>query len=190
MRCIGITGGIASGKSSVAKLFRYRNIPVFDADIVARHGYDDVDWTFLYHFDSEINCEQGVDRAVLRALIARYPVILDMLAEQLHPYVWQKWHDFKREHQRRGTGVIAAEVPLLLECGWQNAYDAVWVTHAPQWLRIQRVFKRHTMNEATLRAILERQYRDHERCSLADVIIPTAHGKADMALHVWRYLDK
>lgn len=188
MRCIGITGGIASGKSAVAKLFRFRNIPVFDADLVARQGYDGVDWRFLRCFDNEINLEQGVDRFVLRTLIARHPKIVDMLSEQLHPFVWRQWHDFKKQHQRLGSALIAAEIPLLLECGWQNAYDVIWVAHAPEWLRIQRARTRHTMNEATLQAILARQYRDHERCAMADVIIPTAHGKADMALHVWHHL--
>jgi dephospho-CoA kinase len=182
---LGLTGGIASGKSTVCRMFALQHIPVFDADATVHrlyHTREAVAW-FAKYFP-EVMREGKVHRPSLLHAILAQPAILEMVENFIHPLVWQEERLFWKRTTRFGTVMTISDIPLLLEAGRAGEYDAVIVVTAPLWLRKQRALKRHGMSEEKFTHICAQQCDEHERLHHADSVIPTGAGKAETARQV------
>jgi dephospho-CoA kinase len=186
MVILGLTGSIAMGKSTIARMFRDLKVPVHDSDaevhrLMARGGaaVAAVEEAF-----PGVVKEGAVDRAALGARVFGRPAELKKLERILHPLVARSRQKFWRRHKGRGTPVVVYDIPLLFEVGADVLCDAVVVVSASKSMQRQRVLRRPGMTQERLTSILARQMPDAEKRRRADFIVPTGLGKAVSRRHV------
>ncbi len=185
MRRVGLTGGIGSGKSTVAQMFADLGAWVVDADAIAREvvapGSEGLA-ELVEQFGSQILTDNGdLDRAAVAAGVFSDPSARERLNAIVHPLI-----------ARRTTELIAAipqdavlvhDVPLLVELGMQATYDLVVVVDAPDDVRIQRLVQRG-LDEDDARARIAAQASRDERLAVADVIIENTGDLDDLRTQV------
>lgn len=168
---VGLTGGIASGKSTVAANFRALGVPVCDADQVARAvvepGTPGIT-AVQEHFPSVVNAEQQLDRRKLRDIVFNAPEQRRLLESLLHPLIYQGLLDFV---QQQTAPYLILEVALLNEGPFQQLCDRVLVVDVPVTLQQQRVMARDNCDLAAANRIIATQHSREERLALADDVI-------------------
>jgi dephospho-CoA kinase len=192
---IGVTGGIGSGKTTVANLFSSLGTPVIDADELARQvvapgqpAYEEI----LQHFGTTFLSESGgLDRRRLREHIFSDPAKRDRLEAIVHPRVYAQ---MKRLLDRLAAPYAIVVVPLLIETGARELVDRVLVVDSPEELQIERTRRRDCTTRMAVEKILAAQLDRNTRLSAADDIIENdgsveALAKAVSALHR-RYLSE
>jgi dephospho-CoA kinase len=170
---IGLTGGIASGKSTVTQRFVELGVPVIDADVVARAvvepGTSGLTQVVARFGPQVLDTHGGLDRKALRAVIFTDPASRQALDAILHPLIRSEME--KQAIAARGPYVVMA-IPLLIEGG--NAHksvDRVLVVDADEALQIQRVQARDGASPEQARAILASQASREARLAAADDVI-------------------
>ncbi|WGF86889.1 dephospho-CoA kinase [Marinivivus vitaminiproducens] len=174
MLILGLTGGIAMGKSTAAGLFRAHGVPVFDADAAVHRllapGGDAVA-AVRNAFPGTIGPDGGVDRAAVGRAVFGDDRALARLEAILHPLVQAAERSWLAAQARAGRAVAVLDVPLLLETGGEQRVDVVAVVSAPAFLQAQRVLRRNGMTQARLDAIRARQMPDREKRKRADFVL-------------------
>jgi dephospho-CoA kinase len=169
----GLTGGIGSGKSTVAHLFAQRGIPVLDLDAVGHHllSHDESLKAALCHtFGSSIvQRDHSIDRARLAQLAFRDAATTEQLNQIVHPRIWQQAEQWHALQQDAPFAVIEASV--LIESYACERVDAVMVVLSDLALRQQRVLQRGKQNQATFHSIVARQCSDEQRVQVAHHLI-------------------
>lgn len=168
---VGITGGIASGKSTVCDCFARRGVPVVDADLIARELVapgSEMLATIAAHFGRDILQDDGsLDRKALRARIFDNPEEKAWLESRLHPPIRET---IKARCMAAEAPWVLLAIPLLLENGGYDFIDRVLVVDLPEDTQWQRGLARDG-NEQTLQAIIDSQVDRSTRLSRADDII-------------------
>jgi dephospho-CoA kinase len=172
MKVIGLTGGIGSGKSTVARVFETLGYPVFEADREALALYEE-DHELLREvansFGSDVLFANGtLNRATLASKVFSNSDALLQLNALVHPRVairFQRW----KEKQR--VQVVIREAAILFESGSDADCDAVIVITAPEELRVARVMKRSGLSESDVRARISRQWSEQQLIAKADAVI-------------------
>jgi dephospho-CoA kinase len=168
---VGLTGGIGSGKSTVARVLEILGAAVFDSDAVAKELY------FVPAIKSAVISLIGPgaylsDKQLNRPFIAKAVFenasLLTALNGILHPAVYLAMQSFVSAH--RGQ-LIVKESALLFEAGIEKQVDKIIVVCAPETLRIQRVLRRDQLSEREIRARMASQWPSSEKIKLADFII-------------------
>lgn len=186
---IALTGGVGSGKSTVANYFAELGIDVIDADQIAREVVKPGSPALrkiTEHFGAEIvNREGELDRRKLRDLIFKNTEQRHWLEQLLHPLI-------REEMQRRAAEVTSAYcilvIPLLQEILAHSFYDRVLVIDAPKSFQFARTQHRDHVDEADVQAIIKAQYHRDDYLQAADDVI-TNDGTLDqlkarvLALH-------
>jgi len=179
MPLIALTGGIASGKSTIARRLSDRGAVVVDADAIVRDVQapgSPVLRKIADAFGSSVIAADGsLDRAALGALVFADDDARARLNALVHPAV-------KRESARRFAEALAADpdavvvydVPLLVETRADDPWDLIVVAHAPASLREQRLVELRGLSPADARARIAAQADDDARLAIADVVIDTA----------------
>ena len=181
MKIIGLTGSIAMGKSTAAKMLARMGYAHFDADAVvhALTGPHGRALPAIAAFAPEaVSTEAGMDRRRLGDLAFRDQSVLRKLEAVLHPMVYAENRRLLALWQRQRRRKVLLDVPLLLEGAGERRCDAVWVVSAPRALQAQRALSRPGMTPEKLRGILSRQVPDREKRRRADVVIATGLGRA------------
>lgn len=177
---IGVTGGMASGKSTVARMIAGRGIVHIDADKLV-HALMQHDREMIAEIAAAFTgvvVQQKIDRAKLAASIAKHPAKLATLEAIIHPRVRALEELAIAIARRNGMKAVILDIPLLFETDAQTLCDIVIVAHAPIHHRRRRAFTRPNMTEEKWQKLLARQLPDHARNHAADIVIPTGIGKA------------
>jgi dephospho-CoA kinase len=191
---IGITGGIASGKSTIARMIAKRGILHLDADkLVHRLLASDRETIaeIKKTFPSAVK-KDSVDRKALGAAVAGDAAKLKRLEQILHPRVRHAEEQAILLAARQRRRAVLLDIPLMFETGAEILCDVVIAAHAPLPMRRRRAFGRLGMTEATFNRLVARQLSEAERNRRADIVIPTTIGKAhtrrivDALLHQWK----
>lgn len=179
---IGLTGGIASGKTTVADLFQeHFNIDIVDADIVARevvavgsNGLRQI----AEHFGEAILLEDGtLNRAKLREQIFSNPEDKTWLNALLHPMIRNKIEE-GLTNIRSPYGLLVA--PLLIENQMQGMADRVLIVDVPTEVQIERTMNRDNVSEEQVKAILKSQASREQRLAVADDVIKNHTKNQDL----------
>lgn len=172
---IGLTGGIGSGKSTVADLFKSLGVPVIDSDQIVRDlvkpGSKILDQIVSHFGKTILNAEGELDRAKLRKKIFDHPQDKVFIETLLHPLVYKKIEEFANNHP---APYIIAVIPLLIETREKYNIDMikkVLVVDAPEDLQIERVKKRDKLTSAEIRKIMHTQVDRQARLNRANDII-------------------
>lgn len=174
MIVIGLTGGIASGKSTVAAELRRLGLPVFDADEASRQavaagseGLKLVQQTF----GSEYLTTTGeLNREKVAALVFRDKEALKKLEAIIHKIVLSEVDCFLQECCRQGCQAAVLDVPLLIECGWHEKVDVVWLVAVSIEEQIKRAMLRSGMPEADVKRRIAAQMSLEEKKAYAGVV--------------------
>lgn len=177
LRRIGLTGGIGSGKSTVASMFAELGVPVLDLDQVGRDllapGSDALQQIVQVFGATYVLPDGSLDRRALAKHCFASPQKTAELNAIMHPLIWQAEQQWLAE-QRGKLAIIEASV--LLESGGAKRMDAVVVVMAGQSLRLQRVLGRGFQSEEEFYTILKRQCQDDQRRDQADFLIDNNHS--------------
>lgn len=170
---IGLTGGIASGKTTIANLFQeHFSIDIVDADIIARQVVDIGTpglSAVIEHFGENILQDDGhLNRGALRERIFADPIEKQWLNATLHPLINQKMTE-QLKQVKSPYGLLV--VPLLIENQLQSMVDRVLVVDVDEQTQISRTMARDKVNEQQARAILAAQATRAERLATADDVI-------------------
>lgn len=175
MHVIGLTGGIASGKSTVTGSFRDREVPVIDADILGHRTYDPGTETFeavVRAFGPELVAADGsIDRKVLGGKVFGKPDELKRLTDIVWPGIRKLASEQLAEFETAGNSIVVLEAAVLFEAGWEDLADEVWVVVVEPEQAIQRLAARNGLDEAAARARIDSQLSNAERTARADVVI-------------------
>ncbi|MBI2766569.1 MAG: dephospho-CoA kinase [Chloroflexi bacterium] len=175
MRVIGLTGGIASGKSTVTRFFRDRGIPVIDADLLGHRTYEPGSDTFaavVKTFGDELVAPDGtIDRKVLGGKVFGKPEELKRLTDIVWPGIRKLASLELGELETAGNELAVLEAAVLFEAGWEDLVDEVWVVVVEPDIAVQRLETRNGLDEAAARARIASQLSNAERTSKADIVI-------------------
>ena len=175
MHVIGLTGGIASGKSTVTGFFKDRDIPVIDADILGHRTYDPGTDTFkavVAAFGDDLVAADGsIDRRVLGGKVFGKPDELKRLTDIVWPGIRKLASEALSEFEAAGNSLVVLEAAVLFEAGWEDLVNEVWVVVVEPAQAIQRLATRNGLDEAAARARIESQLSNDERISRAHVVI-------------------
>jgi dephospho-CoA kinase len=191
---IGLTGGIASGKSQVGRMLAALGACVVDADRIAHQVYapgSDGYAPLIAAFGPAILAEDGsIDRRRLGALVFADAARRRQLTDIVWPLTGLAVDEFAREQEAAGTRVFVVEAPLLVDAGWQSYFDQVWLVRArPETVR-QRLLARG-LNEAEADARLAAATDTEAAADVATVVIDNDGDIASLQAAVdaaWRAL--
>jgi len=171
MYIVGLTGGIGSGKSMVARLFSLLGIPVYDADSAARRLMredDSMKQEIEAHFGKDIYPEGKLDPQKLASIVFHDPEKLALLNQLVHPATIE---DARQWFSRQTAPYVVKEAALLFESGSSADVDTVIGIVAPTTLRIKRVMKRNKCSREEVIARMNRQMDESIKMRLCDHII-------------------
>ncbi len=175
MLVIGLTGGIGSGKSTVAKLFAAKGVPIIDMDQIARQvvaaGQPALAQITREFGTAVLDSDGQLDRRKIRALIFESAEKRHRLEAILHPLIRQE-----TQHQltELDTAYCIVVIPLLLESHQQPLVDRILVVDVPETLQISRTMKRDGVSAEAVKKILHAQTDRNSRLAAADDVIDNA----------------
>ncbi len=182
MHVIGLTGGIASGKSTVTRFFKDRDVPVIDADILGHRTYDPGTDTFaavVAAFGNDLVAADGtIDRRVLGGKVFGKPDELKRLTDIVWPGIRKLASEALSEFEAAGNSLVVLEAAVMFEAGWEDLVDEIWVVVVEPDLAVQRLATRNGLDEAAARARIDSQLSNAERISRSNVVI-TNNGTLD-----------
>ena len=178
---VGLTGGIGSGKSTVAEMFQRLGAAVIDADAAAREvvqpGSSALDAISQHFGEDFIDADGGLRRAELRRHIFADPEAKAWLEGLLHPLI----HDVIKEHLGRSSDRASTYhllvSPLLLETDQHKLVQRILVVDADRQTQLQRTLNRDGSDPATINAIIDAQMDREKRLQQADDVIDNSGGQ-------------
>ena len=170
--CVGLTGGIGSGKSTVANLFKDLGVTIIDADIIAheitqpnQEAYHNI----VTHFGNDIlNIDKTINRRKLREIIFTSKSEKKWLEALLHPLIRQ---NMQAEMMSSQTPYCICVIPLLAESKGIDFLDTILTVETTQDLQIQRAMDRDQDSKASIQKIINSQANREKRQAIADNII-------------------
>lgn len=195
MYTIGLTGGIASGKSTISGMLREFGAYIIDADEIARkivmpnqpawHG-------IVAHFGTEILLPDGkINREILGAKIFKNKAERQCLEKITHPHIKEEMQKSIAHAKSIGESVIVLDVPLLFESGWSKMVDGIWVVYVEKEIQLSRLMERNQLTRQQAQERVDAQMSLDEKVKQADVVIDNnldiEHARMQVAT-AWRLL--
>lgn len=194
MRIIGLTGGIASGKSTVAKMFTGVNIPLIDTDIIAKDllkkgtsVYDKI----INYFSNEILLTNGdINRKKLAKIVFSNPNKRMKLNDIVHPNVKDEVFNLIKRYDNENKELIVLDVPLLYETEFHTFTDEIIVVYCNYDEQISRLMIRDRINEEYAKMKIDAQMSLEEKRELADYVIDNSYSILETKREFNRILEE
>jgi len=187
---IGLTGGIASGKSTVSKYLTEKGFKVYDADRIAKDISEEISVQneIILNFGDKILAEDGkVDRKKLKEIVFADKDKLKKLNAIIHPKVI----DFYRELKEKNTDeTIIFDVPLLFEIGIDKFCDKILVVISDYDVQLNRIVERDNIDKKLASKIIKSQISNEERIKKADIVIENNASLEELYEKVERFCEK
>lgn len=171
-KIIGLTGGIGSGKSTIAQFFMELGVPVYIADSEAKKimDYPETIQEVQAIFDENVISEDGkLNRKKIASIVFNAPEKLQHLNAVIHPKVNQDFKIWLEQHKE--APYVIKEVAIIFEIGAEKQFDKIILVTAPEKTRIQRVAKRDNTSEDEVLERIKNQLSDAEKIEKSDFII-------------------
>ena len=186
---IGLTGGIASGKSTVSKYLAEKGFNIYDADKIAKDISEkkSVQEEIILTFGNKILDEnRNIDRKKLKEIVFENKDKLEKLNGIIHPKVI----DFYKELKEKNTDeVIIFDVPLLFESGIDKFCDKILVIISDYKIQLNRIVERDKIDRELAEKIIKSQLSNEERIKKADVVIENNSSLEDLFEKVERFCE-
>lgn len=192
---VGLTGGIASGKSEVSRRLAERGAVIVDADVLAREavqpGSEGLAEVVEAFGDGVLTPDGALDRAALGAIVFADSGRREMLNAIIHPRVRARAAQIGAEAAAADPdAVVVQDIPLLVETGQAGRFDLVVVVDAPDDVRVARLRARNAMPESEARSRMAAQATRQERLAAADHVIANTGSLAELHAAVDRLWDE
>lgn len=176
---VGLTGGIGTGKSHVAKIFIELGCYVFDADKIARQVVEPGEVGFekvVAEFGKEILAEDGtIDRAKLGQIVFSSPEKREKLNQTLHPIIIAKQDSLISETiNQNPNAIVIIDAALMIETGSYKRFDKLIVVYCNKESQIERVMKRNNLSRSEVESRINSQMPSNEKRKYADIEIDTS----------------
>jgi dephospho-CoA kinase len=189
---IGLTGGIASGKSTVANMIRDYRIPIIDADVISREvvekgeqAYDEI----VEAFGSEILLKDGsIDRIKLGSIIFNHEDKRKLLNSIVHPAVRRSMSVQKEQHIQSGASAVVLDIPLLFESKLTYMVDKTLLVFVDSEIQLKRLMERNHFSKDVALARIQSQMPLIEKRELADQVIDNNGTLAETKLQLQQIL--
>ncbi len=193
MLVIGLTGGIATGKTLVSKTLRDLGATIINADLVGHEAYlpHTETWQAVVDaFGTDILDPEGqIVRPKLGAVVFSDPAKLELLNSIVHPRIYAMIGDRIGAMKTDGVEAVVVEAALLIEAGWTPLVDEIWVTTSP----MEQVYSRLTgrgLSPEQARVRIESQMPQEERVTHADVVLVNDAGEVELQSAVREQWDQ
>ena len=197
MLLIGLTGNIASGKSTVARLLSERGATIIDADVLARRvvepgmpAFDEI----VRRWGSHVLAPDGsLDRDALRRLVFAHHEQLEELNGIVHPEVLAYRDRLVGEARQRGDRLVVQDIPLLFERGIVDQFDRIILVDAPRPVRLERLMRARKLSETEAMDMITAQMPAELKRARADYIIEntgTVRELEERVSEVWQALER
>jgi len=177
-RRIGLTGGIASGKTTITNYIRkHKNIPILDADDLSRelikpntYGYEKI----LDYFGNQIinnknNSDKTINRKLLRNIIFKHSKSKEWIEKLLHPLIKEKMIEECSQYKNNQT--ILMVIPLLFEAKFEDICTEIWLVKCPREIQKKRLITRDKISEKEAYETINLQLSFEEKRKLSDIIL-------------------
>lgn len=171
---IGLTGGIGSGKSTVAQIFRSLGIPVYESDVRARelmNSDPEMKVKIIDLFGVASFSAEGLDRKYIADKVFKDKILLEKLNAIVHPLVKADAIRWANEEAQSKSPYVIKESAILFEEELTKELDAIILVVADEKIRIDRVAKRDIVSEAQVRERMQHQWPDEKKIPMADYVI-------------------
>jgi dephospho-CoA kinase len=193
MLVVGLTGNIASGKSSVARLLTARGVPVIDADALAREavapGTPALQAIVARWGPSMLAADGTLDRPALRAVVFRDAAEREALDAIVHPAVGAARNVRLAALEAAGAPIVVCDIPLLFETGLDRECDLIIVVDAPEEERLARLRRDRHLTDDEARAMIAAQMPASEKRPFADYVIANVGSTDALAQRVHEVWD-
>ncbi|HON37351.1 MAG TPA: dephospho-CoA kinase [Deltaproteobacteria bacterium] len=194
----GLTGGIATGKSTVSALFASFGAAVIDADLIAREvvARGSPAWEkIVEHFGTGVLRQDGeLDRERLGGIIFSDAAQKDVLNRIVHPEVFREMdRRIRKLGEENRAKVVICDVPLLIETGMHNGFDEVILVYVPEPLQIKRLMDRDGISRDEALRKVRAQMPIEEKRAYATIVIDNSASREETAgktLQVYQYLQE
>jgi dephospho-CoA kinase len=180
----GLTGGIASGKTTVAAILRRQGARIVDADLIARQvvAPGEPSWKAIRDFfgGAVLNDDGTINRPLLGRWVFENPGLRRELEKIVHPWVRARMNaQVDRICQTQPRAVVVQDIPLLYESQMAGGLAEVIVVYAPAVLQLQRLVRRDGIGIPDARARIAAQLPIEEKCRRATIIINNSGGRSE-----------
>lgn len=169
---IGLTGGIASGKSTVSKYLKEKGYQIFDADKIAKDltNEDNIKNKIVEKFGSNIlDNNFSLDRKKMKEIVFNDKSKLKLLSDIIHPEVFEFYK--KAKENNKENKILIFDVPLLFESGIDSLCDKILVVISDHKNQIERIIERDKIDKTLATNIINSQITNKERIKKADIVI-------------------
>jgi len=191
---VGLTGGIASGKSTVSSLLIEKGYTVIDADIEARLAVEKGEEAYqeiVRHFGERVLLKDGsIDRAELGSIIFHDEKERKALNSIVHPAVRKRMTAKKEQAISRNEQMIILDIPLLFESKLQYMCDKTLLVYADEGIQLQRLMQRNQLSDKEAMARIHSQMPLREKKALADAVIDNNGRIEETEKQLWDILRK
>ena len=195
---VGLTGGIATGKTSVAEMFKKKGAYIIDFDALTHKVQEPrlPVWQAIFDFFGReiLNDDETINRGKLGNIVFQDKIKLAKLNEIVHPFLFKEWRHYISEIQKKTPdAIVISDMPLLIEAGVRKFVDLIVLVYASPSLQVERLIMRNgCTREESLRRIASQLPID-DKIPYADILVDnsssleSARQKVD---EVWLELDK
>ncbi|HCZ0187914.1 TPA: dephospho-CoA kinase [Staphylococcus aureus] len=192
-KVIGLTGGIASGKSTVSELLSVFGFKVVDADKAAREavkkGSKGLAQVREVFGDEAIDENGEMNRRYMGDLVFNHPEKRLELNAIIHPIVRDIMEEEKQEYLKQGYNVIM-DIPLLFENELENTVDEVWVVYTSESIQMDRLMQRNNLSLEDAKARVYSQISIDKKSRMADHVIDNLEDKLELKQNLERLLEE
>ena len=177
-RRIGLTGGIASGKTTITNYIRkHKNVPILDADNLSRdlikpntYGYKKIlDYFGNKIIDNKNNSERPINRKLLRNIIFKHSESKEWIEKLLHPLIKEKM--IEECSQYKNTQTLVLVIPLLFEAKFEDICTEIWLVKCPRETQKNRLMTRDKLSEKEAYDSINLQLSFEEKRKFSDIIL-------------------
>ena len=189
MLLVGLTGGIGSGKSTVARMLEERGAVVFDADLLAREAVEPGTpghTAVIERFGADVLAPGGeLDREALASIVFADPSARRDLEQIVHPEVRRLFAEGSEAYHDTDR-IVVFSAPLLVESGMHTAFEILVVVSATVATQIQRLMRQRGMSEPAIRARIDAQAPLEDKAAVADFLVDNGGTLAELESQVER----
>ncbi|MCT1634406.1 dephospho-CoA kinase [Corynebacterium pseudodiphtheriticum] len=194
MKIIGLTGGIGSGKSTVARSLQKHGFPIVDADLIAREIVEPGQPALAEltkEFGADIlNADGSLDRGLLASRAFTNKDTTQRLNNITHPRINQRTQELFDEARENGAEAVIYDMPLLIDKGLHKDMDATIVVHAAEHVRLERLTTKRGLDADDVRRRINAQIDDETRKQHADILLDNNGTEEDLTKQIAEAVDK
>ncbi|MDK4317630.1 dephospho-CoA kinase [Corynebacterium pseudodiphtheriticum] len=194
MKIIGLTGGIGSGKSTVARSLQEHGFPIVDADLIAREivepGQPALAELAKEFGEDILNADGSLDRGLLASRAFTTKDTTQRLNDITHPRINQRTQELLDEARENGAEAVIYDMPLLIDKGLHKDMDATIVVHAAEHVRLERLTTKRGLDVDDVRRRINAQIDDETRKQHADILLDNNGTEEDLTQQIAQAVDK